>query len=90
MTENDFKKLVVSITVGAVLLLVILLSVMVYQLVSIGKLKSEEAELKAKIQEYQVMIDDTEDTIEARSMRWWIERRAREIGYVYEGDVPLE
>lgn len=90
MSESDFKKLVISLTVGAVMLLVILLSVMIYQLISISKLKAEEAELEAKITEYQVLIEDTEDTIEARSMRWWIERRAREIGYIYDGDVPLD
>ena len=72
------------------MLLVILLSVMIYQLISISKLKAEEADLEAKITEYQVLIEDTEDTIEARSMRWWIERRAREIGYIYDGDVPLD
>ena len=90
MSESDFKKLVISLTVGAVMLLVILLSVMIYQLISISKLKAEEADLEAKITEYQVLIEDTEDTIEARSMRWWIERRAREIGYIYDGDVPLD
>ena len=56
MQENEFKKVVVSLTIGAVLLLVILLSVMVYQLISIAVLKKQEAELEAAIQQYEVMI----------------------------------
>ena len=89
MQENEFKKVVVSLTVGAVLLLVILLSVMIYQLVSIAVLKKEEAELEAKIQEYEIMIQESGETLDARKTDWWIQRRAMEIGYVFEDDVPL-
>lgn len=90
MKENEFKKLVLSLTVGAVLLLVLLLFIMIYQLFSIRALKRQEAELESKIAEYELLIDNAEDTLEARQMRWWIERRARELGYVYVGDVTLD
>ena len=89
MTQNEFKKVVVSLTIGAVMVLVILLSVMIYQLISIGVLKNEEAELEAKIQQYEVMIEQSGETLEARKTDWWIQRRAMEIGYVFEDDVPL-
>lgn len=89
MTESRFKKLVISATIGAVLLLVILLSVLVYQLVSIKAYKDKEAELNLAIAEYKQIIAQGEDTIEARSKRWWIERRARELGYIYLDDVLL-
>jgi hypothetical protein len=63
---------------------------MIYQLFSIRALKRQEAELESKIAEYELLIDNAEDTLEARQMRWWIERRARELGYVYVGDVTLD
>ena len=90
MKENEFKRVVVSLTVGAVMLLVILLSVMIYQLISIGILINQEAELEAKIQQYEVMIEESGETLEARKTDWWIQRRAMEIGYVFEDDVPLD
>lgn len=89
VTESKFKRLVVAITVGAVLLIVILLSVMTYQLIAIGKERREIAELEREIAEYDELYASGEDTLQARSKRLWIERRARELGYVYEGDVPL-
>ncbi len=89
MQENEFKKVVVSLTVGAVLLLVILLSVMIYQLISIAVLKKQEAELETKIQQYEIMIEESGETLDARKTDWWIQRRAMEIGYVFEDDVPL-
>ena len=89
MQENEFKKVVVSLTVGAVLLLVILLSVMIYQLVSIAILKKQEAELEEKIAQYEIMIEESGETLEARKTAWWIQRRAMEIGYVFKDDVPL-
>ncbi len=70
-------------TVTAVLLLVILLSIMVYQLVTIFTYKKAIAELEKEIAVYEQIIDETGDTIETRSKRWWIERRARELGYIY-------
>ena len=42
-----------------------------------------------RIAEYDELYASGEDTLQARSKRLWIERRARELGYVYEGDVPL-
>ncbi len=83
MTETKFRRLVMAATVTAVLLLVILLSIMVYQLVTIFTYKKAIAELEKEIAVYEQIIDETGDTIETRSKRWWIERRARELGYIY-------
>lgn len=90
MDETKTKKLIISATVGAVLLLVILLAVMVYQLISIKVLKDKESELDAAIAEYERLIEEGGDTLEARSARWWIELRARELGYVFDGDKILK
>lgn len=89
MTESKFKKLVVALTVGAILLLFLLCSFLVYQLVYINSEKRKSEELEAKIKEYTMLIERGEDTIETRSMRWWIERRARELGYTFDGDIDL-
>lgn len=83
MTETKFRRLVIAATVTAVLLLVVLLSIMVYQLVTIFTYKNAIAELEKEITVYEQMIEETGDTIETRSKRWWIERRARELGYIY-------
>ena len=83
MDQSKFRKIVIASTVTAVILLVTLLSVMVYQLVSIFTYKNAIAELEREIAAYEQMIDETGDTSETRSTRWWIERRARELGYIY-------
>ena len=90
MEESKFKKLVVAGTVGAVLLAVILLFVMVYQMISIGLKKQQLDEYNAAIAEYDRLIQEGEDTLEARSTKAWIARRARELGYIYKDDVKLD
>ena len=89
MTESKAKRLIVSITAGAVLLLVILLSVLVYQLVSIKKERDSLKEYNEQIAYYEQLIREKGDTLEARRQRWWIERRARELGYKFPDDVEL-
>jgi len=89
MDKSKAQRLIVAITAGAVLLIVILVSVWVYQLISIKVKNNQIAELEAKIAEYNQLIDNGEDVKEARSMRWWIEQRARELGYILRTDVPL-
>ena len=49
MEEAKFRKKVVAITVGAVLLTVILLFVVIYQLIAIGVSKAEQRRLDAEI-----------------------------------------
>lgn len=90
MEDSKFKKLVVAGTVGAVLLAVILLIVMIYQMISIGLKKAQLDEYNAAIAEYERLIQEGEDTLEARSTKAWIARRARELGYVYKDDVKLD
>lgn len=86
MTESKAKRLIVAITVGAVMLLVVLVSIWVYQLIAIGVKERNLAILDEKILEYKVLIENGEDTIEVRSTRQWIIREARQLGYVFDGD----
>ncbi len=86
MTESKAKRLIVALTVGAVLLLVCLLSVWIYQLVAINLKEKQLAEINAEIEIYQELIKEGENTIEVRSSRQWIIREARQLGYYFDGD----
>ena len=86
MTEAKAKKMIVATTVGAVLLLVILVSIMVYQMISIKTEQTRIAHLKDQIKKYERLIETGEETIEIRQMREWIEREARKLGYSYTLD----
>ena len=87
MTEEKAKRLIIAGTVGAVLLAVILLVVMLYQIIFIGVERGRIKELEEKIAEYERLISEGEDTLEVRNLKWWIEREARELGYVYKDDI---
>ncbi|MBR2614067.1 MAG: hypothetical protein IKC71_00525 [Clostridia bacterium] len=89
MDEARKKRLVVSGTITGVLLIVILVFVMVFQLVSIGVEKKRSAELDSTIAELEVLNKDIEQGIKDHSERWWIEQRARELGYLYKNDHKL-
>lgn len=89
MTEDKIRKIIISSTVGAILLLILLLLVMVYQLIAIRVERNRKVELEQKIAEYEALIEDGEETYEARSLRAWIEMRARELGYVFDTDIGL-
>ena len=71
------------------MLVVILLSVMLFQIISISVEKKKLAELEQEIAIYKELIESGNDTIEARTSRWWIIERARELGYVFDGDKLL-
>lgn len=86
MTENKLKRIIVASTVGAVLLMLILLSIMIYQLISIKVQEDIGDELDRQYKTYQQLIKKGEETIKARSMREWIEREARKLGLSYEFD----
>ncbi len=86
MNENKAKRLIVAGTVGAVLLAVILLVIMIYQLISIGVKNKRIDYFNDQIAMYDKMIEEGEDTIKARSQKWWIIQEARELGYIFEGD----
>ena len=89
MTEKKFEKIIVALTVGAVLLVMTLLTIMVYQLISISVAKKDSRELDAQIAEYNMLISVNEDIIEAHSKRLWIELRARQLGLVGANDIDL-
>ncbi|MBQ3596833.1 MAG: hypothetical protein II988_03355 [Clostridia bacterium] len=90
MTEEKAKKIVVASTVGAVLLVVILVAVMVYQLIAIGVENKRKNEYENAIAEYNRLIEEGEDLLVLRSKKAWIVRRARELGYISEDQKVLD
>lgn len=88
MDEQKFKRIVGAATVTAVILAVILVVMLIYQLLSINTETSKMRELEEAIAEYERLIEEEGDTIEARSQKWWIIQRARELGYRFKEDDP--
>ena len=89
MNEQKAKNIIVASTVGAVLLVVILVAVMVYQLISVSNYKKDIAELEKAIAEYNQMIENGEDELEARKTRFWIEEQAKKLGYRFDDEIFL-
>ncbi len=89
MTEAKTRKLIISTTVGAVLLLFILLAIMVYQMITIKVYNDKIADLEMKRAQLEQMIKEGQDTLEVRSLRAWVEMRARELGYTFENELPI-
>lgn len=90
MPESKAKRIIIATTVGAVLLVVILLFVMIYQLVTMSNYKKDIAELEKAIAEYNQMIEDGEQELEAKSKLLWIEREAKKLGYRYQDEIILK
>jgi cell division protein FtsL len=86
MNEEKIKKRIVALTIGAVMLIVILISVLVYQFISIGVEINKRNELDEAIAEYLVLKDNADKELEAYSSYWWIVQRARELGYSFDGE----
>ena len=86
MNEGKLKKVIVASTVGAVLLLVILIAVMIFQLISINVHKRNDAALDEQIGIYKELKETNEDALKERSTYWWIVQRARELGYYFDGE----
>ncbi len=89
MNESKFKRLVAAATATAVILLVILIGVLVYQLAAINRERTLQREYDTAIAEYQRMIDDKEEINDIKKQRWYIEKIARELGYYYPEDERL-
>lgn len=89
MSEEKFKRVVIALTVGAVLLLTILLGIMVYQIVSIFSLKRTNAQIEKDIAYVRELIAKNEDEKVITQMKEYIDRVARENGYVLPSDIRI-
>ena len=89
MNESKAKNIIVASTVGAVLLVVILVAVMIYQLISVSNYKKDIAELEKAIADYNQMIADGEDELEAKKTLEWIKEEAKKLGYRFDDEIFL-
>lgn len=85
-SDAQFKRRVIAFTVGAVILLAVLLILMCYQLIAIGVENNRKTEYLEAIAELDAALEDGEETIEIMQKKWWIVQRARELGYNYGND----
>lgn len=85
-SEIRFERRVVAVTVGAVVLLALLIILMCYQLIAIGVKNNRINQLKADIAALEQEYERGEDTLEIRRQAAYIEMRARELNYRYADD----
>ena len=85
--DEKFKRIVIALTVGAVVLLSLLIILMCYQLIKIGVERNKKAELYALIAELEVQRESGEDELEYLRTKEAVERLARELGYHYVDDI---
>lgn len=90
MTENKFKKVVVASIVGAIMLIVILVTVILYQVITMSSYIKQRDNLIENIAKLEKMIDDNASEEEIRQTKEWIEEQARKIGYKYPNDIIID
>ena len=84
--DAKFKRIVVALTVGAVVLLSLLIILMCYQMIKIGVERRRKADFNAKITELTEQLKNGEDELAYLRTKDAIERLAREYNYQYVGD----
>lgn len=85
-TEKS-KRVHNALKVGAIVLLVVLLALLIYQVVAIIVTKNKYDELVDKIAYYQELVLEGTEKEEIYKTEEWIKQRARELGYYFPGDV---
>lgn len=82
--ENEKKKriFVASVATGVVLL-VVLLTIMLYQIISVCSKKRELDKLNTQIERLNKEKENAEDDISVWLTKWKLEREARKLGYYY-------
>ena len=86
MSEEKKRRVLSALVSGAIMLLFIMVTILVYQIVGIYTRKNRINALDAEIAELNEQIETTESSIDEWSQRWKIEQRARELGLIYEDD----
>ena len=84
MEEQKLKKIIAVSVSAAVILLVVLIAVMVYQMVLLGNGKKNVERLNAEIQTLEEQKEDLKKQIDIWQTDWKIDERARELGWLYD------
>lgn len=86
MTNERMKKIISASVVTAVLFLVILLGILVYQMVCLNRLKAELDQLNAAKESYLQLKESQENEIQLWLEEWKIEEAARKYGFRSKGN----
>ena len=89
MDENRKTQRKNAIVFGAVLLIVILLAVLIWQVSSILIKNAQYDELVDKVEEYNALILDGKSEVELKEKEEWIIMRARQLDYYFGDDKQL-
>ena len=85
MTEEKKARLVAAGTAMSVIVLVVLLTIMVFQLVTMSAKNREIRELKSQMRQLEAEIEKGNEDADLWLQEWKIEERARQIGYEFKG-----
>ncbi|MBO7369219.1 MAG: septum formation initiator family protein [Clostridia bacterium] len=84
MEEQKLRKIIAVSVSAAVILLVVLISVMVYQMVMLRAGQKNVEALNAEIAMLEDQKEDLERRIDVWQTDWKIDERARELGWLYD------
>lgn len=87
IADASLKRKIVAFTVGAVVLLCVLIILMCYQMIKIGVQNRKKADLTAEIAALTAEYEKGEGELAFRRTNLYIERIARELGYHYADDI---
>ncbi len=90
MEEQKLKRVRSALIVGSILLVLVLLSILIFQLVKIKNERKELDFLKEQITIYKTLTEDERKLLKNMETREWIEQTARELGLLLEGDYALD
>lgn len=85
MEERRTRNLVTASVATAVVFLVILMTVLVFQMIALGRVKKQQVTLDELIAEYEERSEYYEQEIELWNERWKIIQEARKLGYKQGG-----
>ncbi len=86
MDEQKLRRLIALVVPTAILLLVILLSIMIYQMIAIKIANDKVDAINHEIEIIRQENEDKQDEIDLWLNDWKIEEKARELGWLYGSD----
>lgn len=84
MTEEKKSRLVAAGTAMSVIVLVVLLTIMIFQLVTMSAKNREIRKLESQMQQLKAEIKKDNEDADLWLQEWKIKERARQIGYEFK------
>ncbi len=86
MNEEKRNRLLAAVTVNAILLLVILAAVVIYQLVEISFLAGRRNDLQDQIEEYILKTENAEESLDYYKSQEFLIDKAYEYGFMFNNN----